>query len=76
MFNLLHRHLPTAELERRIAVLEENSRLDSMATDRIQIDVAENSTHDSTDTPAGVSERGSWEASNNSNADEEGDEIL
>lgn len=74
MFHLLLRHLPIAELERRIAVLEEDSRLASMSTDNLQTDVADNNQHESTDTPAGASERDSWEAS--SNADEEGDEKL
>jgi len=76
MFNLLHRHLPTAELEKRVALLEEHYKSESMSTDMTQTDMAENKLHDFTDVPAGASERNSREASNRSNADEDGDENL
>ena len=76
MFNLLHRHLPTAELERRVARLEDRFRLDSMSTDVTQTDGAENNLHDFTDVPGGAPERDSGEASNNGNAGEDGDEKL
>src|SRR5579864_8469179 len=47
MFGLLHRHLPTADLERRIALLEEAAGRISMPCDVSEPQVAEDDAHDS-----------------------------
>lgn len=65
MFNLLHRHLPTADLEKRIALLEEASGRVSMPTDVSEPHVAENDAHESTDSPVRTSNTASKEISNN-----------
>ena len=49
IFNLLHRHLPTADLEKRIALLEETSGRVSAPIDGNQCHVSENHAQDSPD---------------------------
>jgi hypothetical protein len=65
IFNLLHRHLPTADLEKRIALLEEASGRVPMPTDRSEPHVAEHDSPESTDSPVRTSNTASNEISNN-----------
>jgi hypothetical protein len=65
MFNLLHRHLPTADLERRIELLEEASGRVSISTDISEPHVAEHDALESTDSPVRTSNTASKEISNN-----------
>ncbi len=76
MLNLLHRHLPTADLERRIALLEEASQLVSMPIDVNQRDVAGNDLQDSRESEVRISDKGSKEASNTENDNCDNDEEL
>ena len=74
IFNLLHRHLPTADLEKRITFLEEASGRVSMPTDGNQRDVAENDAQDSPESRVRISDTGSKEAPNTGNDREDKDE--
>jgi hypothetical protein len=74
MFNLLHRHLPTADLEKRISLLEEASGHISMPTEVSEADVADNDAHESTDSMVYTSANFSEEASGNGNGPENNDE--
>ncbi len=76
MLNLLHRHLPTADLERRIALLEDASQLVSMPIDVNQRDVAGNDLQDSRESEVRISDKGSKEASNTENDNYDNDEEL
>lgn len=64
IFNLLHRHLPTADLEKRIAFLEEAAGRVPMPTDDNERDVAENDAQDSPESRVRISDTRSKEASN------------
>jgi hypothetical protein len=80
MFNLLHRHLPSADLEKRIALLEESAGQVSMPIDVSEAHVAENDSHESTDSPLNTSDTVSERASDNlggpENKDEETGEAI
>jgi hypothetical protein len=73
IFNLLFRHLPTADLEKRITFLEEASGRVSMPTDGSERDVAENDLQDSPETRVCISDTGSEEAPNTENDNEKED---
>jgi hypothetical protein len=73
IFALLHRHLPIADLERRIALLEEGSGRVSMPTDESEPHAAENEAHESTDLPARTLDTASKEISNNESDNEKTD---
>jgi hypothetical protein len=74
MFNLLHRHLPTADFERRIALLEESSVCVSIPIDAIERAVGENDPQVSPESSVRVSEKGSNEVSNIGNDTDRNDE--
>jgi hypothetical protein len=76
MLNLLHRHLPTADLERRIALLEEVSASVSMPIDVNERDVPENDVLDSPESRVRTSDPDSKRASNIGNDNEDKDEEL
>jgi hypothetical protein len=75
MFNLLHRHLPTADLERRIALLEDAGHV-STPTDVSEAHVAANDAHESTDSTVYTSDTGPEEVSDNRNGPEIKDEEI
>jgi hypothetical protein len=64
IFSLLHRHLPTADLEKRIALLEEASGRVSIPTEVSEPPVAENDAHDSKDSSVRISNTESNKISN------------
>src|SRR5579862_3074710 len=64
ILNLLHRHLPTADLEKRITFLEEATGRVSMPTDGNEGDVAENDLQGSPESWVCISDTGSEEAPN------------
>jgi hypothetical protein len=65
MFTLLHRHLPTADLEKRIALLEEALGPVSVPVDVCEPRVTDKDAHESMDSPMGTSNQASNEISNN-----------
>jgi hypothetical protein len=65
ILNLLHRNLPTADLEKRITFLEE--ALISRPANGNEHDVAENDAQDSPESRARISDTGSKEAPNTEN---------
>jgi hypothetical protein len=73
IFNLLYRHLPTADLEKRISLLEEAAGHVSMPTDVSEAHVADNDAHELTDSPVYTSDTVSEEASDNGNGPENKD---
>jgi hypothetical protein len=75
ILNLLHRHLPTADLEKRIAFLEEGSGRVSMPTDGNKRAVAENDAQDSPESQVRISDTDSKEASNTGNDKEDNEDL-